>query len=521
MASSSANAAWQYLDIHLQNGLGDRTSIAMVDRVVTFRELFELVCRTATVLKESSVRPGDRVLLALPDGPEFVACALATIRIGAIVVPMNVTVGVERAMTIVADCSPCAAVLSSGMDDVAAAISAERPECAMWSSGHVDIVHHPFVRAVSQATASNEIAEPRTPGDAAWIQYTSGSTGVPKGVVWPHSMLTALPSVAGSWYSSSDRCYCTSKLSSGYAFMDGVLLPLSAGATSILRPGRIGPLAVAQVMETLRPTLFYSLPTMYAAMLSIPDAAQRIDFSSVRRCVASGEFLAGNLVTRFAEEFGKEIVNEFGSSEAGDMLATEPGAAKAGACGRPFPGVEARVVDEDGRCLADDRPGFLEVHSPIAASGYWNRPEATRRTFRNGWVRTGDIVIRDISGDHYYVGRIDDIINVGGVKTNPAEVEEQLMRREEVAACAVVAPPEGTTTALPVMTAFIVPTPGNVADFRLRRSLLRYLRRTIGGEHTPGRVVFVDDLPTTVNGKTSKTLLRSQVQETVDGTLER
>jgi acyl-coenzyme A synthetase/AMP-(fatty) acid ligase len=247
---------------------------------------------------------------------------------------------------------------------------------------------------------------------------------------------------------------------------------------------------------------------MYAAMLSVPDAAERFDFSSVRRCVSSGEHLPGALASRFADEFGIELVNELGSSEAGDVFATEPGRSAPGSCGRPFPGVRTRVVDESGQILPDEQSGFLEVRSASAAAGYWNRPDATRRTFRDGWVRTGDIVRREPDGDYTYVGRFDDIINIGGTKTIPADVEEQLLSLQEVAACAVVAT-EGDR-GLPVMTAFVVPAPAVEPDLELKRTIREHLRRTVGRDHSPSLIVFSDVLPTTVTGKISKKLLRQE-----------
>ena len=506
----SSNAVWRYLDVHLQNGRGGRTSLRLDDHALTYEDLYGLVCRAAGILRQSGVGRQDRVVVALSDGPAFVAGAFAAMRIGAITVPVNPGVSPTRFRHMMLDCRPSAALLAAGMAEAAAVLTTELPGCAIWN-GDDDEAQHPFERALSDAAEQPDIAEPHSAEDAAWLQYTSGSTGNPKAAIWSHGMFTALPDVAGVWYDPEDRCYCTSKLSSGYAFMDGVLLPLSAGAVSVLRPGRIDPLTVARVLETHRPTLLYSLPTMYAALLSLPDAADRFDFSSVRRCVSSGEYLPAALATRFADEFGIELVNEFGSSEAGDMLATEPGRSEPGSCGRPLPGVRARVVDELGQVLPDERSGFLEVRSAAAAVGYWNRPDATRRTFREGWVRTGDIVRRRPDGDYVYIGRLDDIINIGGVKTIPADVEEQLMRLPEIAACAVVAT-EGRN-GLPVMTAFIVPTPPVDADLKLKRVIREHLRRTVGGEHSPSSIVFSDALPTTVTGKTSKGLLR---QERVD-----
>jgi acyl-coenzyme A synthetase/AMP-(fatty) acid ligase len=503
----SSNASWRYLDLQLRNARGGRTSLELDDHALTYAGLYGLACRAAAILRESGVRRQDRVVVALGDGPTFVACAFAAMRIGAIAVPVNPSVSPARFRHMVLDCRPRAALLAAGMAEAAAVLTEEVPGCITWN-GDDGEAHHPFEHALSHAAELSELAEPHSAKDAAWLQYTSGSTGNPKGAIWSHGMLTALPDVAGGWYDPEDRCYCTSKLSSGYAFLDGVLLPLSAGAASILRPGRIDPLTVAHVLQTRRPTLLYSLPTMYAAMLAVPDAATRFDFSSVRRCVSSGEHLPAALAIRFADEFGVELVNEFGSSEAGDMLVTEPGRSAPGSCGRPLPGVRARVVDELGHVLPDERSGFLEVQSAGAAVGYWNRPDATRRTFREGWVHTGDIVRRQEAGDYIYIGRLDDIINIGGVKTIPADVEEQLMRLHGIAACAVVAT-EGDN-GLPVMTAFVVPAPAVDPDLTLKRTIRKHLRRTVGSEHSPRNIVFSDALPATVTGKTSKGLLRQE-----------
>jgi acyl-coenzyme A synthetase/AMP-(fatty) acid ligase len=510
---ASSNASWRYLDIHLQNARGGRTSLKIDDQALTYADLYGLVGRAAAVLREAGVGRQDRVVVGLPDGPAFVACALAVMRIGAIGVSVNQAVPPERFRHLVLDCQPAAALLAEGMGEAAAVLAAEAPGCTIWN-GDDGEAQHPFEYALHHAPELPEIAEPQSAQDAAWLQYSSGSTGNPKAAIWSHGMLTAAPDVSGGWYGPEDRCYCTSKLSSGYAFLDGLLLPLSAGAVSILRPGRIDPLTIAHVLQAQRPTLLYSLPTMFAAMLALPDAADRFDLSGVRRCVASGEYLPAALAGRFADEFGVELVNEFGSSEGGDMLATEPGRSAAGSCGRSFPGVRIRVVDDLGQALPDERSGLLEVQSAGSAVGYWNRPEATRRTFRDGWVRTGDIVRRQPDGDYIYVGRFDDIINIGGVKTIPADVEEQLMRLQEIAACAVVATEDDN--GLSVMTAFIVPAPAVEPDLELKRTIREHLRRTVGREHRPSTIVFSDALPTTVTGKTSKGLLRQERVSTAD-----
>ncbi len=512
---ASSNAVWRYLDVHVQDSPGESISVKIDDQALTYADLHGLACRAAAVLRESGVVRGDRVIVGLPDGPAFVACALAVMRIGAIGVPVSQAVSPVRFRHLVLDCQPVAALLDQGMTEAAEVLAAEVPGCALWNSDD-DGAQHPFERALHQADELAEITEPRSAEDAAWLQYSSGSTGNPKAAIWSHGMLAAAPDVSGGWYGPQDRCYCTSKLSSGYAFLDGLLLPLSAGATSILRPGRIDPLTIAHVLQTQRPTLLYSLPTMYAAMLSVPHAAERFDFSSVRRCVSSGEHLPGALASRFAGEFGVELVNELGSSEAGDVFATEPGRSAPGSCGRPFPGVRTRVVDELGQIVPDEQSGFLEVRSASAAAGYWNRPEATRRTFRDGWVRTGDIVRRQPDGDYIYVGRLDDIINIGGIKTIPADVEEQLLSLREVAACAVVAT-EGDR-GLPVMTAFVVPAPTVEPDLKLKRAIREHLRRTVGRDHSPSVIVFSDTLPTTVTGKISKKLLRQETVSTADAT---
>ena len=510
---NSSNASWRYLDIHLQKARDGRIALKADDHELTYAELYGLVCRAATVLREAGVGRQDRVVLALPDEPAFVACALAVMRIGAIGVSVNQAVSPERFRHLVRDCQPTAALLAEGMDEAAAVLTTEMPDCIVWN-GDDDKAQRPFAYRLRHAAELHEIVEPGSAQDAAWLQYSSGSTGNPKAAIWSHGMLTAAPDVSGGWYEPQDRCYCTSKLSSGYAFLDGLLLPLSAGAVSILRPGRIDPLTIAHVLQTQRPTLLYSLPTMFAAMLALPDAADRFDFTSVRRCVSSGEYLPAALAGRFADEFGIELVNEFGSSEGGDMLSTEPGRSADGSCGRPFPGVRIRVVDDLGQVLPDEHSGFLEVQSAGSAVGYWNRPEATARTFRDGWVRTGDIVRRQADGEHVYVGRFDDIINIGGVKTIPADVEEQLMLLREVAACAVVAT-EGSE-GLPVMTAFVVPAASVEPDLELKRTIREHLRRTVGRQHRPSTIVFSETLPTTTTGKTSKGLLRHEKASAAD-----
>ncbi|MFD8500070.1 AMP-binding protein [Amycolatopsis sp. NPDC059657] len=472
------NAVTWFLDRHSAEGRGATPCLHANGREVSYGELLELSQRAAGLLRGAGIAQGDRVLIAMDDSPVTVACVFGAMRLGAIAVPVNPKLDPADVLNLAERSGVRAMFLASEPP--------AQPGVTVWLSGALDAA-----LAAAEPVLDTAEVDPDAP---ALIQYTSGSTGAPKGVVHRHSGLLALPRTTGARFglTPADRCFSTPKLSFGYGFGNSVLLPFAAGASSVLLERPADPYAVAHALRTARPTLFFSVPALYAALLSTPD---RLDFSGVRCCVVGGEGLHARLVERWREVTGHELINALGSTECLHIVLTsQPGRAD---LGDPVPGVEVKVVGEN------EAEGEAYVRGPLTASHYWNAPAETAAVFRDGWVRTGDVLRRDRDAWHY-IGRTDDIVNVGGFKVVPSQVEARLLEHEAVASCAVVGTSAGEFE-LSTVVAYVVPT-GEHAD--LERALRRHARARLAPPERPARYLFTDRLPTTVTGKVSRFRLR-------------
>lgn len=507
-----SNAAAWLLDRHLREGHGDRPALVGASGEVSYAELTNLAASVGTVFSAAGVGRGERVLVVLPDSAVALACILGLMRAGAVPVPVSPVLSAEEQLYVARDCDAAAVVFDGAATTPVTELAARRPE-RMWavSAGTTAGVRD-LLRELAEASEGTEAARV-APDDVAILQYTSGSTGRPKGVVHLHGGLLAAPGCFGAQLAltPADRVLSTAKLSFGYGFGNSVLFPLAAGASAVLYEGPAEVHAIAGLLRKHHPTVLCAVPAFYAAVLRLPDAGERIDLSGVRLLVSAGEHLTQPLAKAWAETFELAITNGLGSTECLHIfLATRPGVSVSGSSGRPVPRCAVRVVDESGQPVAKGGPGQLLVHAPTNAAGYWGDPIATARTFHDGWVRTGDVLVELDDGDWQHLGRSDDMINAGGVKVAPQEIEAQVAAHPSVAECAVVGRRHGDYD-LEQLVAFVVARDDAGNEGELRRLLRRHLRETIPQSKRPTEVVFVDELPRTSTGKVARFRLRERV----------
>lgn len=507
----ASNAGWWYLDRHLAEDTADALCLISDEGELTYRELQEQVCRVARILTEASVSPGDRVVLILRDGVTSVAGVLAAMRVGAVPVPVSPMLPVDDQRYVTADCGARAVVVEDADGELARDFSYRFPDVLLWSRGPGRGPVRSLTKDVAHATPL-EAVSPRGAEDAALIQYTSGSTGRPKGVVHLHGGLLAFPQGLGRHLgiTREDRFLSTAKLPFGYGFGNSLLLPFSVGASAVLFAGRAEPHAVADLLRRTRPTLLFAVPTLYAALLSMPQATERLDFSTVRLAVSAGEHLGPQLSTRLTETFGLTMVNGLGATECLHIvLATETGVSPPGSTGVTVLGFEAEVCDDEGQVLGAGGIGHLRVRGPSVADRYWNRPDLSAETFRDGWVYTGDTMMRDADLEWVYLGRSDNILNNGGMKILPSEVEEKIRAVSGVGTCAVVGvPDENDVTRI---VAYVVPEAGETEQLSGRVQVA--LRQALPPFKRPQIIRLVDALPTTSTGKTARFLIRQREME--------
>jgi len=513
--SKPFNIAEHFLDIPARLHSG-RVVIAGEPREMTYGELAALSNRAGNALLEQGVRRGDRVLIVLPDSAEFIAAFFGTAKIGAVAVPVNPFAPAADFIHYIQNSEPRAAIVhSASLADFLPA-SSERPQMKIVVAGDERVETGAISCATwtewTRAAADQLVAAETSPDDPAFMLYTSGSGGTPKAAVHRHEDML----VTSRNYSQGvlglrpeDVTFSMSKLFFAYGLGNGMYFPLSAGACTVLNPERTNVKRVLELIARHEPTIFFAVPTFYAAVLrETAGAAKDADFSSIRLCVSAGETLPSEIFERWKRKFGMEILDGIGSTEMLHIfLSSRPGKAQSGSCGFPVPGYEVKIVDDAGELVPDGEIGNLWVHGDSAFSGYWRIPELTARTKRGDWVATGDKFVRQPTGHYYYCGRADDMLKVGGMWVSPMEVENALLGHPYVAEAAVVGAADQQGLTYPV--AHVLLRGGAQGSQELANEICDHVRARIASYKVPREVRFCTELPKTVTGKIQRFKLRA------------
>lgn len=500
------NAGVWLIDRHVAAGRGDSTAIRQGGSSVSYSELHELVQRVSTGLRSLGVRPEERVAMVMLDTTEFVATFLAALRIGAIPVLTNPLLPGRDLGRIVADSRARVLIVSHERASSVPDLKAGAPEIAtIITTGAAPLGGAPtwdeFTAASSDATPYATWRD--SPG--FWL-CTSGTTGMPKLAMHTHGDIpdtidTYANGVLG--ITDQDRFHSVGPMFHAYGLGNSLTFPLAVGATTILEPTRPPtPARVAELVRTEQPTLFFCIPTFYAALTNadIPDDA----FSSVRLGVSAAEALPAETFNRFKDRFGITILDGIGSTEMLHIfLSNTIDACSPGTSGVAVPGYELRIVDDDGNDLPDDEPGTLLVRGDSAATGYWSRSAMTRSTFEGDWTRTGDLYVRSSDGFYTYLGRADDMLRVGGEWVSPAEVEGVLIEHPTVLEAAVVGQKDDDGITRPM--AYVISAPDVTAE---PSTLTDWCRDRLAGFKRPKQYEVVSELPKTATGKIQRYKLR-------------
>jgi len=458
-------------------------------------------------LGRAGIAAGERILLLLRDTPAFAVAFLGALRAGVIPIPVSTLVPAKD-LAFLAEDSGARAVFAEGPHAEVIARATLPAGCA-----RIETHDAHFAGFAAPPGSVAESAPTRAGDDAFWL-YTSGTTGEPKAAIHRH---VDLPATAEHYargvlgLAAGDRLLSASKLFFAYGLGNSLTFPLWLGIEAVLHPGRATPDAIFALIERAQPTVFFAVPTLYAAMLA-HDALPRT-LGRVRLCVSAGEALAPTLFERWRERFGVEILDGLGSTEMLHVfVSNRPGAARAGASGTPVPGYSARIVDERGRDVADGTVGALLAGGPSAARAYWNRPAQTAATmFAAGWLRTGDSARRTPDGLLWHEGRSDDLLKVNGQYVSPFELEATLLDHEAVAEVAVVARDGADGLVKPC--AFVVAKPGVAAGPGLASALEAHVKDRLAPHKYPRWIVFRDELPKTATGKIQRHALREDAAQ--------
>ena len=506
------NAAAYFVDRHVDEGRGDSVAIECGERRLTYRDVFDQVNRIGNALRTRlDVRPEERVLLLMLDGPELIAAFFGAIKIGAVPVPVNTRWTARDYEWVLRDSSARVVVISSELLDAAIdAVRASRSvRHVVVSSGNADVVDTLSFEGLLAGASPELEAEPTSCDAPAFWLYSSGSTGSPKGCVHlQHDMSVCAESYARGVLGihPGDRCFSVAKLFFAYGLGNSMYFPFSVGAATILWPGPVTAPVVYDIIERHRPTLFFSVPTHYAMLLAHHD--RDVDLSSIRRAVSAGEALPPALFERFRNRFGIEILDGIGSTEVLHIfISNQPGRVRPGSSGVVVPGYEARLVDEHGGPVPTGELGDLIVQGDSTCAFYWNCHEQTKDTIAGHWIRTGDKYVQDEDGFFWFAGRSDDMLKVGGIWVSPSEVEHKLLEHPAVQACGVTGREDQDGLVKPV--AHVVARPGVTAGTELARELGEFARQQLAEYKRPRWIEFVDELPMTATGKVQRYKLRA------------
>src|SRR5215467_4091628 len=493
----------------------NKIAIAGDPQPVTYAALAALANRAGNALGEQGVTPGDRVLIVLPDSAEFIASFFGTAKIGAVAVPVNPYARSADFIHYIENSEPQVAIVHTEALEAFLPASSERPQMPIVVVGEGLAETHGVTCAqwgewVGQAAETLEPASTSS-DDTAFMLYTSGSGGLPKAAVHRHGdMLATTRSYAHGVLElrADDITFSTSKLFFAYGLGNGMYFPLSLGATTILNPQRTRVERVTELVSQYRPTLFFAVPTLYAAILrDAENASSHLDFSSVRQCVSAGETLPAEIFERWRRTTGLEILDGIGSTEMLHMfISSRPGKCKPGSCGSPVPGYEARIVDDAGEDVSAGEIGNLWVRGESAFSEYWRIPDLTARTKRGDWVVTGDKFFREPDGHYYYCGRADDMLKVAGMWVSPVEVGNALLGHPQVAEAAVVGATDerGLTYAV----AYVTLRAGCAESDELAAEIRSHVKARLVSHKVPRLVRFCGEFPKTVTGKIQRFKLR-------------
>jgi benzoate-CoA ligase family protein len=494
------NACQTFIDDNVTRN-PDAVAIRCEGQSYTYRQVGDMVGRTANALRELGVGMEDRVLLLLLDTPEFVASFYGAVRIGAVPIPVNTNMKPQDYEYFLNDSRAVAAVVS---DPLLAQLEPVKSNLRFLK--HIISTGPQLDALLAKADPRCELA-PTSKDDVCFWLYSSGTTGFPKGAVHlQHDAIYTTDTYAKEvlGVSPEDRLFSVAKLFFAYGLGNALNFPFRFGATSILHPGRPDPASIFDVIERERPTLFFGVPTAFAAMLAAADE-RKPDLSSIRLAASAGEALPAAIYERWKERFGHEILDGIGSTEVLHIfISNRAGKVQPGASGHVVPGYEAKLLDDDGQPVPQGEAGNLWVKGDSTCAFYWNKHERTKDTISGHWIRTGDKYHQDRDGCFYMEGRSDDMLKVGGIWVSPVEVESALIAHEAVLECAVVGDTDKDELVKP--RAFVVLKPGQRVT---AAELQAFVKDRIAPYKYPRWIDFVDELPKTATGKIQRYRLRT------------
>ena len=507
-------------------GRQSQTAVLYEQREIAYDELREQTISTAEALDALGLEQGDRVAILLHDSPEFIASFVAIQSLGAIAVPINMGLRTDEQEKILSDCTARAAIVEADLCNTlltdasgrlrhlkdVLVVGRDRSSRAAEIAG----VNTWLLADALRATLNADFPVKTNADTPAFILYTSGSTGDPKGAVHRQSDV---------FYTSDtfckevlrlrpgDRLFSSSRLPFAYGLGNSFSFPLLNGVTTILCREKPTPEVISRILKEQKPTIFFGVPVVYNLLLDHHRRVNALDCSSLRLCISAGEALPAHLGEEWQKTFGVQVLDGIGSTEMLHMwMSNLEGEVRYGSSGKVLKGYEARLLDEHGNPRPPGAEGNLWVKGASAAIGYWQKPAQTTQTFVDGWVRTGDLYRCDEDGYWFHMGRSDDCFKSSGQWVSPVEVEGVLLRQPGAARVAVVE--DFDDDGLPCACAFVVREDVESDVSKLEEELKQLAKTALPRFKRPRSYVFVTELPYTATGKVQRFKLRERLRVT-------
>ena len=495
------NAAVDLIGRNLAAGRAGK--VAYIDDAgsCTYGQLAERVDRAANALRALGIEREQRIAIAMLDSADWVALFLGAIKAGIVPVAMNTLLTPADYEYQLKDSRARALFVSEPLLKSFEGLECPDLQHRISSLELKDLFQKASPKAEAAATKRDDMC--------FWL-YSSGSTGAPKGTVHLHSHLIAtaeLYAMPVLGIRETDVVFSAAKLFFAYGLGNALTFPMAVGATTVLMAERPTPDAVFKRLVEKGPTIFYGVPTLYAALLASPAFPEKSKLK-LRVCTSAGEALPRNLGERWTERTGVEILDGIGSTEMLHIfISNRPGEVRYGTTGKPVPGYQVRLVDDQGGVIAKaGEMGELQISGPTSAIMYWSQREKTKTTFQGPWTRSGDKYTFDQDGYYTYGGRSDDMLKVSGIYVSPVEVEAALITHDAVLEAAVVGKEDEQKLVKP--KAYVVLKTGNSPSEELKHALQQHVKSRLAPHKYPRWIEFMTDLPKTATGKIQRFKLR-------------
>jgi len=509
------NIGYDCVDKHTETNKKNKIALYWEDEEgntdkFTFNDMKKQTNKFGNLLKNLGFKKGDRFLIRLPNLPEFQTSFLGGVKIGAVPIPSSCMFRPHEIEYRINDSSSKAVITTS---KYVKEVNEIKDKCPTLE--HIIIVGENYDDLMKDASHNLELEKTKKE-DMAFFCYTSGTTGNPKGAVHLHRWVAGNDPSVLFWQDSKDDDVLahTGDLNWIFPLGNGFLYPWRHGISTFIYDGRFNAERWYELLEKYKITNLASVPTAYRLFVAVKDAEKKYNLSSLRHCISAGEPLNPEVIKRWKQLFNLEIYDGIGMTEIMVYLSNlRDMKIKPGSCGRPQPGKVCGIVNHRGKPVKQGEPGILAVKEtdPGLFKEYWNKPEKTEKSFKNGWFLTGDVLYQDEEGYYWFSGRDDDLIMAAGYRISPFEVESAVISHPDVLECAVVASPDDIRGVL--VKAFIILNDKTKASDNLVKDIQKHTKMVTAPYKYPREIEFVEELPKTQSGKIKRKQLRELEKE--------